>query len=122
MTREEKINMLLAFLAPLLFAGKNEDDSAPQITFLSATEVQIDEFPGVKLVINKELTDNPLRDAFQKIANYSIAEEQKHWECCVHEQCEEKDFDEIDGEVVYNRELVPDHIYHSLRLCCEMIE
>ena len=122
MTREEKINTLLAFLAPLLFEGKNEEDSAPQITILSATEVHVNEFPGVQLAVHKEFVDNPLQDALREIVDQNIAEEQKHWEGCVHEQHEDEDIEDINGNIVYDQELVADHIYHSLRFCSELIE
>ena len=50
MKRETKINILIAALAELIAqdrVGKEEYKLAPQITFLSKTEVRFDEFPEI---------------------------------------------------------------------------
>lgn len=120
MTKEQKIDMLLAFLAPIIFEGKGEDtESAPQITFLSATEVQIEEFPGKQLPVNKEYPDNPLKESLEKIVNYDHADERKNWE----ESCAEELEDEnINLESTYIPTLCPDHIYHTIYQLQELIE
>lgn len=122
MTREQKIDTLLAFLAPLIFEGKNNETApAPQITFFSATEVQIEEFPGTLLPVNKEYTDNPLKELLEKIADYNDRDERKNWEEC----CLEEGFtgnDETDLEDTYNPLFCPDHIYHTIRQLQELSE
>lgn len=120
MTKEQKIDMLLAFLAPIIFEGKDEDtESAPQITFLSAAEVQIEEFPGKQLPVNKEYPDNPLKKILEKIVNYDHVDERKNWE----ESCAEELEDEnIDLENTYTSTLCPDHIYHTIYQLQELIE
>lgn len=120
MAKEQKIDMLLAFLAPIIFEGRDKDtESAPQITFLSATEVQIEEFPGQQLPVNKEYPNNPLKKSLEKIVNYNHADERKNWE----ESCEEELEDEnIDLENTYIPTLCPNHIYHTIRQLEEFIE
>lgn len=123
MTKEEKINMALAFLAPILFEGRETtDDIAPQVTFLSSNEVQIDECPGILLATNKVYPENPLADTLKKIVDHNITEERKHWECCVHEDYKETEYQIIDGGVKYDPNLVADHAYHSIHLCSELID
>lgn len=120
MTKEQKIDMLLAFLAPIIFEGKDEDtESAPQITFLSATEVQIEEFPGKQLPVNKEYPDNPLKKILEKIVNYDHADERKNWEECCAEELEDEN---IDLENTYIPTLCPDHIYHTIWQLGEFID
>ena len=123
MTREEKIHAVLAFLAPLIYNEQQEKSGpAPQVTFLSATEVQIDEFPGQKLAVNKVFDNNILHNVLREIVNYGIDDERKDWECCVEELCEKDEYEEVDGDIKYDDELVVAHIYHSLRFCDELIE
>lgn len=120
MTKEQKIDMLLAFLAPIIFEGKDEDtESAPQITFLSATEVQIEEFPGKQLPVNKEYPDNPLKKILEKIVNYDHADERKNREECCAEKLEDES---IDLENTYIPTLCPDHIYHTIWQLGEFID
>lgn len=122
MTKEQKIDMLLAFLAPIIFEGKDKDtESAPQITFLSATEVQIEEFPGEQLPVNKVYPDNPLKESLEKIVNYNHADERKSWQ----EYCLEEGFlnnDETDLKDTYNPDFCSDHIYHTIHQLQELIE
>lgn len=120
MTKEQKIDMLLAFLAPIIFEGKDENtESAPQITFLSSTEVQIEEFPGKQLPVNKEYHDNPLKESLEKIVNYDDADERKNWEECCAEEPEDEN---IDFENTYIPTVCPDHIYHTIRQLGDLIE
>lgn len=120
MTKEQKIDMLVSMLAPLIFEGKNVDiDSAPQITFLSATEVQLDEFPGIQLPVNKEYSDNPLKKLLEEIVNYTCADERKNWEECCIDECLDKN---IDIEDTYIPSLSPGHIYHTIHQLQELTE
>lgn len=113
MTKEQKTDMLLAFLAPIIFEGKDENtESAPRIAFLSATEVQIEEFPGKQLPVNKEYPDNPLKKILEKIVNYNHADERKNWEECCAEELEDEN---IDFGNTYIPTLCKDHIYHTIR-------
>ena len=123
MTREEKINVLLALLAPIIceWQDENYDGPAPQVAFLSANEVQIEEFPGKHLPVNKKFDSNVLRNVLNDIVQYNISEEAKDWECCVQEQYEESEYEVIDGDVKYDEALVPAHVYHSIRFCAELI-
>lgn len=120
MTKEQKIDMLLAFLAPIIFDGKDEGtESAPQITFLSDTEVQIEEFPGKQLPVNKVYSDNPLKESLEKIVNYNYPNERKSWEECYFEELED---DDIDLEETYIPTLCSDHIYHTVHQLGDLIE
>lgn len=125
MTKEQKIDMLLAFLAPIIFEGKDENaETAPQITFLSANEVQIGGFAGEQLPVNKVYPDNPLKEYLEKIVNYNHADERKNWEeCCVEEEdIEELEEEGIDLENDYIPTLCPDHIYHTINKLGDLIE
>lgn len=120
MTKKQKIDMLLAFLAPIIFDGKDEDtDSSPQIAFLSATKVQIEEFPGKQLPVNKVYPDNPLKKMLEKIVNYNLRDERKNWEECCLEKLEDEN---IDLEDTYIPTLCSDHIYHTVHQLEDLIE
>lgn len=125
MTKEQKIDMLLAFLAPIILEGKDENtETAPQITFLSANEVQIEEFPGKQLPINKVYSDNPLKEHLEKIVNYNHADERKNWEESCAEECSVEELEEegIDLENDYIPTLCSDHIYHTINQLGDLIE
>jgi len=125
MTKEQKINMLLAFLAPIVFEGKDENiETAPQITFLSANEVQIEEFPGEQLPVNRVYPDNPLKEYLEKIVNYNHADERNNWEeCCAEEyDVEELEEEGIDLDNDYIPTLCSDHIYHTISQLGNLIE
>jgi hypothetical protein len=120
MTKEQKIDLLLAFLAPLIFEGKKEEtDAAPQITFLSATGVQIEEFPGLHLPVNKEYTANPLKTWLEAIVNYNYGDERKNWEECCADEDPDEDMDIGD---TYDPTLCPGHIYHTIYQLNDLIE
>lgn len=117
--------MLLAFLAPIVFEGKDENtETAPQITFLSANEVQIGEFPGEQLPVNRVYPDNPLKKYLEKIVNHNHADERKNWEECCVEECSIEELEEegIDLENDYIPTLCPDHIYHTICQLGNLIE
>lgn len=120
MTKEQKIDMLLAFLTPIIFDDKDEGtESAPQITFLSDTEVQIEEFPGKQLPVNKVYPNNPLKKMLEKIVNYNLRDERKNWEECCLEKLEDEN---IDLEDIYIPTLCWDHIYHTVHQLEDLIK
>lgn len=120
MTKEQKIDMLVAMLSPLVFDSKStNDDTAPQITFLSSTEVQLEESPGIQLPVIKEYTDNPLKILLKKITDYYYEDEEKNWqECCGDEGLDE----EVDLDETYVPTFCPDHIFHTIHLLKELAE
>jgi hypothetical protein len=122
MTREEKINTVLAFLAPLLFEKEFQVPGEPvRITFPSAHKADIENPDGTIHTVKFGLPFC-LYDALHQIVDYNITEECKDWERCVHENYEEDMFEEVNGDIVYDPELVVDHIYHHLHFCEELIE
>jgi hypothetical protein len=122
MTKEEKIKYAMAFLAPLLFEKEFQVPGDPvQITFPSSLQAEIKVGDGEPQTVKFGLPFR-LHDALHQIVDYHITEECKDWERCVHENSEEDMFEEVDGDIVYDPELVADHIYHHLRFYEELIE
>jgi hypothetical protein len=122
MTKEEKIRYALAFLAPLLFENRHDPANKPiRITFSSSHKAEIENPDGTTQIVKFELPFR-LYDALHQIVDYNITEECKDWERCVHEEYEEDMFEEVEGDIVYDPELVADHVYHHLHFCEELIE
>ncbi len=122
MTREEKVNVVLAFLGPLIFDDEAGKPGEPvQITFQSARRAVMKVGDGEPQTLQFE-SPFLLRWALDQFVEYNADHECKDWECCVHEQCDEADFEEKNGDVVYDPELVENHIYHSIRFCEDLID
>ncbi len=122
MTREEKIKYAMAFLAPLLFEKEFQEPSEPvQITLTSSLRAEMKIGDGEPQTI-KFGAPFHLHYAIHQFVEYNADHERKDWECCVHEQYEEEGFEKMNGNIVYDPELVPDHIYHSIHFCRELIE
>lgn len=124
MKKETKINILIAALAKLIAEGCDDKDkyaSAPQITFLSETEVQFNEFPEKQLQTNKILENNTLVNIFRWVVAYYIVDEEKHYLECLYEEDEEA-ADAFDEDGIYDPDIVPGHIYHAIRLFKEFID
>ena len=122
MKRETKINMLVAALANLIAQGKKRHRQAPQIVFLSKTEVRFDKFPRQQLPINKVLNDNPLFSLLQQVIDYYIDDEYRHYLECLYEEDEEA-AETFEKEGIYNSDALPaGHIYDILYACQELIK
>jgi hypothetical protein len=128
MTKEEKINVLPGFLAPLLFEGRNEGPNGPdepvRITFPSTDRVEYPDLQGLGTTqVVTFIGMNPLHGRLEQIVNYGITAEREHWERCVREQREaEEELEAMDDDIVYDKKLIANHIYHSLCFCKELIE
>ncbi len=122
MTREEKIKFAMAFLAPLLFEKEFQGPNEPvQITFTSSLGAEVKRGDNEPEAIRFG-TPFRLHDVIRNIAEYNADGECKHWEEMVADQHEEEDFEEVDGDIKYDPELIPDHIYHSIVFCRELVE
>ncbi|MDR1501801.1 MAG: hypothetical protein LBT43_05035 [Prevotella sp.] len=121
MNRETKINILIVALAELIAQGRTEEEKykfAPQITFLSKSEVQFKEFPGKQRPTNRVFENNPLLPLLKQVVDYYIDDEQKHYQECLFEEAPEAA--EAFEEGIYNSEVIPGHIYHIIRFCQEL--
>jgi hypothetical protein len=121
MQKEEIIDVFLAFLAPLIFEGKKKDSPKPKITFLSSTEVQIEEFPGELPPVRKVYNGNNLEVILQSAVDYDFHGEENHFlECWLDEHPDvEKN---VNIEDAYSPDAVPGHIYHTLRVIKEFLD
>jgi hypothetical protein len=122
MTREEKIHAAMAFFAPLLFEKGDQASCEPvQITFPSSRRAEVKIGDGVPQTVKFE-EPSLLHYALDQFVEHNADHECDDWECLVHEECEECDFEMEGGDVKYDPELIPDHIYHSIVFCQELIE
>lgn len=113
MDKEEKVNMLTAWLAEVVAEKAEAHDGACSVVFLSADEVQILETQNGSIPTNKVYSENPLKTALRKVVKCYYAEEEKHWlESVATKYPELSD----DVEQHHDPALCPDHVYHSLRV------
>ena len=99
MNKEEKVNLLTAWLAEVV-AEKKAHDEPCAVTFLSANKV----YPG-----------NPLKSLLRTIVKCYYADEEKHWLEMVATEYAELPDEPDELEKVYSPALCPEHIYHALR-------
>jgi hypothetical protein len=123
MTREEKIHAAMAFLGPLLFEAGDEAPCEPiQITFLSPHQAEMKVGNGEPQTTK---FDEPplLHYAIDQFVGYNTGHECEDWENSVGEEHEEDAYEkEENGDIKYDPELIPDHIYHSIVFCQELID
>lgn len=113
MTKEQKVDMLTAWLAEVVAEKAKAHDGPCSVVFLSADEVQIAGTQNGSMPTNKVYSGNPLKTALRKIVKCYYAEEEKHWlESVATEYPELSD----DVERHHGPALCPDHVYHSLRV------
>ena len=113
MNKEQKVNLLTAWLAEVIAGGTEEHDEPCAVIFLSADEVQIMETLNGSVPTNKVYSENPLKAALKTVVKCYYAEEEKHGLESVATQYPELP---DDMKVLYDPALCPDHVYHSLRV------
>lgn len=120
MKKENKIDMLLAFLSSVMWKGitKTEDTPSPYVCFLSSKEIQMAESDGC-IPTNKVFENNPLKDLLETIVKTYFAKEELHWLESWGTDNPESDYTEI--EAIYDSTYCPEHIYHQLRILKELI-
>lgn len=113
MNKEQKVDMLTAWLAEVVAGGTEEHDEPCAVIFLSADEVQMAETLSGSIPTNKVYSENPLKAVLRTVVRCYYAEEEKHWLESVATQ-----YPELPDDVraLYDPALCPDHVYHSLRV------
>lgn len=114
MNKEEKVNLLTAWLAEVV-AEKKVHDEPCAVTFLSANEVQMSETVNGSMPTNKVYPGNPLKSLLRTIVKCYYADEEKHWLEMVATEYAELPDEPDELEKVYSPALCPGHIYHALR-------
>ena len=113
MNKEEKVDMLTAWLAEVIAEKTKANDVPCAVIFLSADEVQMSEVVNGCIPTNKVYSKNPLKAILHTVVKCYYTEEEKHWlESVATEYTELPD----NVEKLYDPTLCPDHIYHSLRI------
>lgn len=115
MNKEEKVNMLTAWLAEMVAERREAQGDPCAITFLSSGEVQISETVNGSMPTNKVYSGNPLKNLLRTIVKCYYADEEKHWLEMVASEYVELPDDPDELEKVYSPALCPEHIYHALR-------
>lgn len=120
MKKENKVDMLLAFLSSVMWKGitKTENIPSPYVCFLSSKEIQMAESDGC-IATNKVFEHNPLKDLLETIVKTYFADEERHWLESWGTDNPETDYTEI--EEIYDSTYCPEHIYHQLRILKELI-
>jgi|GEM_PF-3252614 hypothetical protein len=120
MEKEQLINNLLAFLAPVI--NKNEDlnELPSSINILSRNEVQVRETPG-HLPTNIVFENIPFAGVLWKLVRYDFESEFNNYLECLSDEGYDTEAEALEDKDIYNPELLPDHIYHSLRYVEEML-
>lgn len=113
MNKEQKVDMLTAWLAEVVAGGTEEHDGPCAVIFLSVDEVQMAETLSGSVPTNKVYSENPLKAVLRTVVRCYYAEEEKHWLESVATQ-----YPELPDDVraLYDPALCPDHVYHSLRV------
>lgn len=115
MNKEEKVNMLTAWLVEVIADKIGAYDKPCTVTFLSTDEVQMPETVNVSISANKVYSGNPLKNLLRTIVRCYYDDEEKHWlEMVATEYVELPDEPDM-LEKVYSPALCPEHIYHALR-------
>lgn len=112
MKKEEKTDMLTAWLAEVIAEKAEAHDEPCAVIFLSADEVQMSETVDGCVPTNKVYPDNPLKAAVRAVVECYYEDEEKHWLEAVATEHPERS-DDVQGH--YDPALCPDHVYHSLR-------
>lgn len=112
MNKEEKVNMLTAWLAEMVAERREAQGDPCAITFLAADEVQMSGTVNGSMPTNKVYSGNPLKKLLRTIVKCYYADEEKHWLESVATE-----YPELPDDAVrhYNPALCPGHVYHSLR-------
>lgn len=115
MNKEEKVNMLTAWLAEVIADKTGAHDKPCAVTFLSADEVRMSETVNGSVPMNKVYSGNPLKSLLRTIVKCYYADEEKHWLEMVATEYVELPDEPDELEKVYSPALCPGHIYHVLR-------
>ena len=120
MDKEEKIDMALAFLSPIICGNGNllKENNSPQVIFLSATEVQAIESEGY-MPTNKVYSSNQLKDLLQEIINTYYNDEENDW--LEWWGTANPNADILDIDSIYDSNFYPKHPYHKLRMLKKLV-
>lgn len=123
MNKETLIDIFLAFLAPVINPEHEEiEKPAPQVAFLSSTEVQLCEAAGQMLPTNKVFECNKLVQVLYRLYSYDYEAEEAHYAMCLYEDLGDEEGEAFEERNEYDPKLLSDHIYHSLRYIKELVE
>ena len=116
---ENLINNFSAFLASIIM---HDDDgyTHPEILFLSRNEVQFIQSSGC-IPTNKVYESNPLVKIFSNIVHCYFNIEEKNYLETLYTEDEEAGI-AFDEQNIYNPNIIPEHIYHSMRHIKEILE
>ena len=112
MKKEEKTDMLTAWLAEVIAEKAEAHDEPCAVIFLSADEVQMSGTVDGCVPTNKVYPDNPLKAAVRTVVECYYEDEERHWLEAVATEHPERP-DNVQGH--YDLARCPDHVYHSLR-------
>ena len=124
MKKEEKTDMLLAFLAQVIADGNNQKQfpHPPCVIFLSSTEVQIIEQTG-NMPTNKEYPDNPLRKTLEDILEAYYKDEEKYYlELWLTDNLDTDIPDgDFDIDLIYDSTYMPILAFHRLYILKKLL-
>lgn len=120
MKKEERIDMILSFLSPIIYKDIiSENNSYPHVIFLSSTEVQTMESEEC-IPTNKVYTQNTLMELLQKVINIYYKNEENNWLEWWSTRNPEISTSNIEN--IYDSNFYPEHPYHKLRILKEFID
>ncbi len=121
MNREELITHMLGMLVPAIRVEEDGNDKlVSKICILSDNEVEIRDYQDNRLY-NLTLNKKMLTTALYNIVSYDIDSECSNYTDCLYEEDEEAAI-AFEQKDIYDPELIPGHIYHSLRFISDMLE